>query len=98
MRRYGPAHVLRARVTYAAELPFLSPNYRLHDGDLAVSGVRDLQQLRLDAPQAAVVGLFEKPRVQHELPASALDHVLFPHGYASFCALALIPILLSSLK
>src|SRR5215213_4769958 len=83
VRSYRPVHVLRGSVTDAGELALLSPDHGLHNRDLAVLLRRNLQELRLDAPEPPAVRLLKKPRIEHEPLALALDHVLFPHHLTS---------------
>src|SRR3712207_6856993 len=79
------------RSPYPRELAVLRPNHGPDYGDLAVLAAGDLQELRLDAPQAAAVRLLEEPSVQHE-PLALTDRKSTPlnssHAnisYAVFC-------------
>src|SRR5215212_867146 len=83
VRSNGPVDVLRRGVPDARELALLRPDDGFDDGDLTVLLARNLQELRLDAPEPPVVRLLQKPRIEHEPLALALDHVLFPHARTS---------------
>src|SRR5919112_1723959 len=62
VRRDVAPHVVRARVAYPREAPLVVHLGRgLHDGDVAIRLVGDLDQIRVDSLQSQAVSLVEEP-------------------------------------